>query len=169
MLVYQRLNFRSLLADLPAQRLQATIVSYGAGLNACERAEQWTQAPWVCMRDMYPIYIYMYVLYIEMVIVDYVYDHSGHYVHYDNSGHYDHYDQYIYIYMYIVMSWLWWLWWPWCWWWWWRWWSSYEFILIFLFIDTFLISAYIYTQCCRSFKLVPVYNHHGNLYLQWPP
>ena len=56
------------------------------------------------MRDMYPIYIYiyMYVLYIEMVIVDYVYDHSGHYVHYDNSGHYDHYDQYIY--MYIVMS-----------------------------------------------------------------
>ena len=39
----------------------------------------------------------MYVLYIEMVIVDYVYDHSGHYVHYDNSGHYDHYDQYIYI------------------------------------------------------------------------
>ena len=49
------------------------------------------------MRDMYPISIYMYVLYIEMVIVDYVYDHSGHYVHYDNSGHYDHYDQYIYI------------------------------------------------------------------------
>ena len=45
MLVYQRVNFRSLLADLPVQRLQATIVSYGAGLNACERAEQWTQAP----------------------------------------------------------------------------------------------------------------------------
>ena len=48
------------------------------------------------MRDMYPI-LYVFILYIEMVIVDYVYDHSGHYVHYDNSGHHDHYDHYIYI------------------------------------------------------------------------
>ena len=46
------IGFRSLLADLPVQRLQATIVSYGAGLNACERAEQWTQALRLRIRDM---------------------------------------------------------------------------------------------------------------------
>ena len=37
-------SFRSLLVDLPRQRLEASIVSYGAAVNACERAEQWTQA-----------------------------------------------------------------------------------------------------------------------------
>ena len=51
------------------------------------------------MRDMYPI-LYVFILYIEMVIVDYVYDHSGHYVHYDNSGHHDHY---IYSHVMILM------------------------------------------------------------------
>ena len=40
---FRRVDFRLLLADLPVQRLAASIVTYGAALNACERAEQWTQ------------------------------------------------------------------------------------------------------------------------------
>ena len=40
---FRRVDLRLLLADLPVQRLAASIVTYGAALNACERAEQWMQ------------------------------------------------------------------------------------------------------------------------------